>query len=953
MHTKLHIKACFMKKKFLLSMLLAISFFVGKAQTDQMIETAEMYISDKNFDKASEIYKELLKKDSENPEYNFRYGYCLLNTINGTYESIQYLEKSVELFKKSNNTEGLFLDAYYILGKAYHENYMFEESVNLFTDLKKYSENLFFLKTIEREIYISKNAYELFMNPQELVVAKLGAINSVYSDHSPIISADESTLIFTSKRENSTGGLITPEGGFYEDVYIYDKTKGLDARPVNIGKPINTEKHEATCGLSADGQEMFLYRSESEKEGNIYYSKLIGDKWSVPEKLDDNINSKYRETSATISIDGKKLYFSSNRKGGLGGYDIYVSERKSDGSWTKAKNVGKPINTEYDEEGPYIHADGKTLYFSSKGHPGMGGYDIFYSEIDKNGNWKTPKNMGFPLNTVNNDVYYVPTADGKRGYYSSQTGGVSDIYIAQFFNQKEKELSLVRGYTMDRERVCIDTFAIKDCNFHGDTIVTPKSRILFSNRMYFNKDSILITTRKKTNESIIVTDSTFKVPSNTTIYVIDADTKILENSYSPNALTGKYMFVLNKKRNYKIYYEAPGYFFDTKDIELKNLNIYKEIDYNADIDSIIPGKIERSKKIGFEQGLTKINNFTVLELEILSLFLKKHDNLYVNFTGYDYLFDDSNRNFFPLEYEYAVERKNRVIKYLENKGINPQRIYTDMFPAAIFGDSIQYTIFDEKALKLTAAVKDERRQTFIKAYTEANMTEEQILELYGIDTLYTGKSVVVSNMLFDINKSVSDRYAENLDILAQYLKENTDSEIEIGGYTDEQGNSKYNQNLAKKRADFIKNQLIKRGVSKKQLKIKNYAWKNPIARNKTNDGEFIWDALPYNRRVEIKVLKESNNNTNIFVKDIEVPEEYRISKTEIQTGKTFSISLMVTEQKQDVEDFTDYKTVHEKRYSDGTYMYYFGEFNNKEEVLNELMIIKTKFPEAFIFVKSF
>jgi len=885
-----------MKKKLFLSLLFTVIIYTGKAQTDQLIDEAEMYIYDNNFGKGAEIYKKLLKDDTENPAYNFRYGYCLLNTRKGVYSSIQYLEKAASIYVATKQTEGVFLDSYYTLGKAYHENYMFEEAITVYTKLKTYSDNAFFNKTVEHEIYVSKNALELFFNPKELIVAKLGVINSPYSDHSPVISGDESVLV--------------------------------------------------------DGQEMFLYRSVSENDGNIYYSKLEGEEWTVPVKLSNNINSKSRETSATISADGSKLYFSSNRKGGIGGYDIYVSNKKSDGTWSKAKNVGKPINTEFDEDGPYIHLDGSTLYFSSMGHPGMGGYDVFFSKKDANGNWTTPENLGFPLNTVDNDVYYVPTADGNRGYYSSQKGGISDIYIAQLFNQDEKNLTMVSGFVEDRQRVCSDTFKISNCKISGDTITTPQKRILYSDKMYYKADSVLITSRVTTENEIIVIDSTYKIPENAIIYVINADTKILENTYSPNSLTGKYIFVLNKNRNYKIYYEANGYLFDTKDIVYKEPGKYKDIFYEAHVDSIIKGKVKKSNKFGFDTGLTTINNFTSLELEIIAIFLKKHEDLYINFTGYDYLFDKSNRNFFPLEYEYAIERKKKVIKYLENKGINSKRIYTDMFPANINGDSIQYTIFDENALKAAEILKTTRERIFVKAYEEANKTEEEIYAQYGFDTLNQEKIIIVKDMMFDINKSASSKYAENLDRLAKYLIDNPDVVIEIGGYTDEQGIKEYNMKLAKKRAEFIKNQLKLRGVSKKQMKTKTYGYKNPIAKNKTEDGEFLWDALPYNRRVEIKILKESDKST-LFVKKVNVPEQFKVEEKSNISSKTFAISLLISDEKKDVNDFLNIKDIHEKHYSDGTYMYFYGEFNNKDEVLNELLKVQEKFPNAFIFVKTF
>ena len=168
-------------------------------------------------------------------------------------------------------------------------------------------------------------------------------INSEYSDHSPVISSDESILIFTSRRKGSTGGKIASDNYFYEDIYIYDKNLGTDAKPVKISTSINTEYHEATCGLSFNGKELFIYRAVEKSEGDIYSSKLQDGKWEEPKKLNNIINTDARESHASVSADNKYLYFTSNRKGGIGGMDIYVAERNSEGEWSNPKNLGTPI----------------------------------------------------------------------------------------------------------------------------------------------------------------------------------------------------------------------------------------------------------------------------------------------------------------------------------------------------------------------------------------------------------------------------------------------------------------------------------------------------------------------------------------------------------------------------------------------------------------------------------
>ncbi len=954
-----------MKKSLLLALIFVYVTRLAFAQTDAA--RAESLMIDENFPAAIELYKKLVSQDPTDPDLQFKLGFCLMNTGDGRYESISHFERAVQGFEKNPETAENLFAAYFYLGEAYHINYQFDLAIEIYTKILEQTEDSKIKRTVERKLETSKLALDFFMNPYEMYVTKLGVVNSEYTDHSPVITADESVLIFTSRRPGGVGEQVTESGQLFEDVYVYDRRKGISAKPENIGSPINTAWHEATCGLSVDGQEMYLYRSTGVTDGDIYYSKLEGTAWAEPKKLCENINSKGRETHATISADGQFLYFTSNRSGGVGGYDIYVSERKADGTWGKAKNLGKTINTEFDEEGPYIHPDGKTLYFSSKGHPGMGGYDVFYSIADEKRKWSKPVNMGFPLNTVFNDVFFVPSADGKRGYYASEQGVSSNIYIANFFNQKEKILTLVSGIFMD-SYTYTNSYSKEVCTFFGDTTVLPDNRVLYEDKTYTRGDSVTTTYRTIGEREIVIADSIYKVPVDATIFVLDTETKELINTYAPNTVTGEYLFVLSDRRNYKIYYEADDYIFDTKDIPLKNDNTYRKIYYEAEADSIIRGKVRKSKKFGFDMGLVTLNDYTLLELDLLAMFLKKHDDLMVNVSGYDYLFEDSNRDFFRLEYEYAEARKERVKKYLTDKGVNPKNIHTDMFPAEIIGDSLEYTIFDEIILAEAEKEKVERRAHFHDVLVAANLTEEEIFTIYGEElfadsAMFTLKTVFVSDILFDYNQYQTAEYEQNLDNLARYLKENPDAVIELHGHTDETGTSDYNKNLAVRRANFVRIKLLNRGADTKQVKIKAFGHKAPIARNKSADGKFDRASMAYNRRIEIKTIKQGSNS-HLEIRRIKVPENYKLPEDEMseivetkpisETGmpKIYGISIIISEMQLQLDDFSEYPNVSEKQYPGSKYMYFFGNFTNEDELIDEYQKVKSKYPDAFIFLKK-
>ena len=234
---------------------------------------------------------------------------------------------------------------------------------------------------------------------------------------------------------------------FYDDIYISHKVNGKWSKPESVSANINTkDQDEAAVGLSADGKQIFILKYSEETSGDIYSSTLGSAGWSKPEKLRGEVNTANWEGSASISKNGKVLYFDSEREGGLGGTDIYKAELQKDGSWGNVVNLGPVINTPYNDEAAFIHADSKTLFFSSDGHKTMGGFDIFKSTVDGKGNWSTPKNLGYPVNTVGNDKYYVVSKDGKRGYYHQNNPngyGELDLYMVDYDKKAIEEVPVV------------------------------------------------------------------------------------------------------------------------------------------------------------------------------------------------------------------------------------------------------------------------------------------------------------------------------------------------------------------------------------------------------------------------------------------------------------------------------------------------------------------------------
>ncbi|MBL7883273.1 MAG: PD40 domain-containing protein, partial [Bacteroidia bacterium] len=391
-----------------------------------------------------------------NANINYKLGLCYLKSISEKSKALNYLEKAVLNTTTNYNDiepqeKKAPINALYYYGQALHFSYRFDEAIAHYEKFKSYlSKQKDLIADVNRQIEISNNAKTLVAAPINVIIKNLGdSVNSGYSDHSPVLSADENTLIFTSRRPGSTGGDRAIDDQFYEDIYIsFRKPDSTWTTPVSISANVNTNTHEATVGLTADGQTLLIYKDSN--GGDIYYSTLDGENWTFPQAMGSDINSPNWETSACLTPDGNTLFFVSNRKeGGMGGRDIWKCVKLPNGKWSKAVNLGAPINTPYDEESPFIHPSGNILFFSSNGHKTIGGFDIFFSTRNE-GNWEEPLNIGYPINTTDDDVFYVTSPDGKRGYYASSSRaegfGEKDLYLISIPERKEQPLVLIKGF---------------------------------------------------------------------------------------------------------------------------------------------------------------------------------------------------------------------------------------------------------------------------------------------------------------------------------------------------------------------------------------------------------------------------------------------------------------------------------------------------------------------------
>lgn len=429
-------------KKLLFFSCILISINISGQSIDikKILKSAEEKFIIKDYYGAEQLFIQAYNIDTLDVTTIFQLGVC-------NFELKNY-KKAEEYFLKTSSTVSLELFRY--KAAIAHIDQKFKKAINFYNGYKiingkKDLTNEEINRLINKTIY----AEEVISKPRNVSIQNVGAIiNTKYDEYVPLISADEGSMYFTSRRPESTGNKLDPNGRFFEDIYFSKKNGNSWEKPTQMKSGINTETNDACAGLSPDGQLLFIFRTNPDLySGSLYECRMGLDDWESPKKLPDNINSGFTETSASITANEKVIYFSSNREGGFGGKDIYKIERLPNDTWGKAQNLGPTINTEYDEDAPFIHSDGKTLYFSSTGHRNMGGYDIFKTKIGDTNEWTNPENLGYPINTVTDDIFFVLAADGKIGYYSSsQQGGYGgqDIYKVILKDEFE-QLQVIKG----------------------------------------------------------------------------------------------------------------------------------------------------------------------------------------------------------------------------------------------------------------------------------------------------------------------------------------------------------------------------------------------------------------------------------------------------------------------------------------------------------------------------
>lgn len=461
-------------------------------------------------------------------------------------------------------------------------------------------------------------------------------LNSTFNDYAPVVSADGSTMLFTSNRPATERERAKGRPG-KENIYevVMDPRKGKWGAPRLLGPAVNAPgRNNSAIALSPDGQRMLMYRDNDEGDGNIFESVLDGTEWSAPSEFPAPINSERHESSACYSPDGRRVYFVSDRKEGIGGKDIWYADRDGNSAWGAPVNMGPVINTPADEQGIFLHADGHTLYFSSKGHGGLGGYDLFVTTFS-NDRWGAPRNLGPPLNTPGDDLYLVILADGRTAYMGSErSGGLGekDIYEVTFTpiagrKNRDPLLTVLKGTVIDEE------------------------------------------TKQPLESDIAITDNTRNA---------------LVSTQRSNSSTGNFLLSLPSGRDYGISVSAPGYLFHSEHFDLKDTAGYKEVVKVIEMKKLKAGKTIVLNNVFYDFDKATLRPESAKELDALSVLMKENPALRIEIGSHT---DDRGAEEYNQQLSEA--RAASVVAYLAGKGIAPGRMvakgYGETTPIATNG----------------------------------------------------------------------------------------------------------------------------------------------------------------------------------------------------------------------------------------------------------------------------
>lgn len=615
---------------FLSAILLMSNFQILAQSTKAQIRKGNKYVRKENYLRALPIFEKVLESNPDNTKAIYKSGVCYLHRYSK--------EKGLENIKKSIETDPkIDKHANYWMGRALQLNYKFDEAKEYYdkyaATLKKRDSRR---DDVKKHIEQCETGKEMIKNPGEFYLENLGPkINSKYSDHSPVLNDDGTTLLFTSRKETSTGNVETMTGEFFEDIYVSEKKDNEWGPLSHIGDQLNTTGHDACSHLFENGKKLLMYRST--RNGDIYLTEKENGSWGIPQRF-PVINSGSYESSAFMAHDGKRVYFSTNRYSDGGDLDFYYSDLQADSTWGAPEELGAGINTNDEEDGLYITKDGKYLYFSSRGHKGMGGFDVFRCEWEGN-KWGKPVNLGHPLNTPDDDVYFYLCEGTNRAYLSSYRDGgygEKDIYMAAPI-AKVNLLAMVKDSLSQKpisdEQVKISFKAENDSlnKFSASTTLS-------------NSNLNLLVQSRKTYEVVFEKEGAIIYKTKLEVPVVLDEGKSFESSFT-------------------IPYYKDSLAAGLKDLTPKIAKVEPKIDTAVITKDYIFGNVY------FEKNISKINPAYWPFLKKLIALMKEHKEIKIEIQGFSDEDGDENYN-----KKLSELRAHNVYDYIVSRGISTKRV---------------------------------------------------------------------------------------------------------------------------------------------------------------------------------------------------------------------------------------------------------------------------------------
>jgi outer membrane protein OmpA-like peptidoglycan-associated protein len=619
-----------------------------KLATKNMKEGDRIFDEDRRayFNLAIPYYMAAQEFNPDNSELNYKLGVSYLFSSQKR-KSLPYLTKAYGLDSD--------LDPYnihYLLGRAHQLNSNWDEAIEEFEKqlavLNRTKGELIEFQKVQKRLTEVKHGKEFENTPVRVWVDNLGSsINSAAPEYAPLISTDETLLIITARRELNVGGLKDDSDNLpFEDVY-YSRSSGGEWAPLkNLGEDVNTSGHDAGSGLSPDGKTLFVFRGDVKSGGDIYQSVYRENEWSKPKSLYKTINTEAHESAAALSFDGQSLFFISEKEGGFGGKDIYIAQWDAQKErWGESENLGPVVNSPYDEDGVYFHPDGKTLYFSSEGHNSIGGNDIFYSEFEDS-RWKTPVNLGIPINTPDDDVFFSVAADGRTAYYSSDREegyGEKDIYRLTFLGPEKQPV-----------------LNVEDRLIAGSN--ERKIEIPLQPRVEIRTSKMVLL------KGLVLDDET-DAPVAATIDLINNATAEVLASFQVEPSSGKYLVSLPAGKNYGLNVNADGYLFNSLNFNIPDSSGYQEFYKVIKMKRIKIGETIVLRNIFYDYNKANLREESTAELDRLEQVLVENPTIKVEISGHtdDVGGDDYNLNL-------SEQRAQSVVSHLQGKGIEASRM---------------------------------------------------------------------------------------------------------------------------------------------------------------------------------------------------------------------------------------------------------------------------------------